>query len=51
MLLPPYKQCTMGYLKDILTCKKKVLQNHEANAVNFPRLKPVSVKVVLHQAL
>ena len=51
MLLPPYKQCPLTFLKAILNGSKKALGLRKVVYVNFPRLKPFSVQKVLRLAL
>ena len=37
--LPPYDECTMEFLRDALSGKKRLLTNREVNYVNVPRYK------------
>jgi hypothetical protein len=37
--LPPYDECTMEFMRDALSGKKRLLTNREVNYVNVPRYK------------
>jgi hypothetical protein len=50
-LLPPYRQCSMSFLKDVLANKKRLFKVFEAPVVDFPPLKELTVKQVLELAL
>jgi hypothetical protein len=41
----------MTFIKGVLANKKKLLKNHEAIPVNFPRLKSLTVEQVLMMGL
>ena len=39
MNLPPYDECTMEFMRDALSGKKKLITNRELAVVNVPRYK------------
>jgi len=40
--LPPYDECTMEFMRDALSGKKRLLTNRELAPVNVPRFKEFS---------
>ena len=44
MYLPPYEECTIDFMKQVLSRKKKVLKNHEIIPVKVPPIEEFSSK-------
>ena len=40
--MPPFEECTIDFLRDIFSGKKKALLNEDVKIVNVPRLPELS---------
>jgi hypothetical protein len=49
--LPPFDDCTLEFLRDILAGRKKAMSNSQINMVNVPRLKEFNVAALTARAM
>jgi hypothetical protein len=49
--LPPFDDCTLEFLRDILAGRKKAMSNSQINMVNVPRLKEFNVSALTARAM
>ena len=47
LYLPSYRNCTLDFMKAVLSNKKKVLQNYEVETISAPRFRELSVKNII----